>query len=55
MEGAGGEGAVACLLASVAGGKASVAYLAKLKPIDVEAKGEEAEEEREEGETEQNE
>ena len=55
MEGAGREGETSCLLASVARAKTRVTHLTKLKPIDVEEKGEEAEEERKEGETEQNE
>jgi hypothetical protein len=54
MEGAGGEGETACLLASIARVKTRVAYSTKLKLIDVEEKGEEAEEERKEGETKQN-
>lgn len=55
MEGAGREGEAAGLLAGVARAKTRVAYLTQLKSIDAEEKGEEAEEEREEGKTKQNE
>ena len=53
MEGAGREGETSGVLASVAGAEARVADLAKLKLVDAKEKGQEAEEEREEGETRQ--
>lgn len=55
MEGAGREGETPCLPASSARAKTRVTHVTKSKPIDVEEKGEEAEEERKEGEAEQNE
>lgn len=51
MEGAGREGEAAGLLASVARVKTRIAHLTKLKSIGAKEKGEEAEEEREEGKT----
>ena len=53
MEGAGREGETAGLLASIARVETRVTYATKLELIDVEEEGEEAEEERKEGETKQ--